>query len=124
MTRSASVRSRRRAGRTTVGVLLGLAVVSTAGAPSALTVRPGDTLWELARTHGTSVSALRQLNDLPGNGMIYAGQTLKISGSSGGGASAGRSHRVTSGETLSGIALRYDVSQSAIASANGLSGGR
>ncbi len=127
MNRSASARARRRAGRTTVGALLALAVVSTAGAPSVLTVRPGDTLWDLARTHGTSVSALKALNGLPGNGTIYAGQTLRLSGSAGssaGTSSSGSSHRVVSGETLSGIALRYGVSQSAVASANGLSGGR
>ncbi|CAA9337254.1 MAG: CBM50 / GH23 [uncultured Frankineae bacterium] len=127
MTRSTSSRARRRTGRTTVGVLLALAVVSTAGAPSVLTVRPGDTLWDLARAHGTSVSALQALNDLPGNGTIYAGQTLRISGGQGGGgqSSAGAgAHRVVRGETLSGIALRHGVSQSAIASANGLSGGR
>ena len=127
MTCSTSSRARRRTGRTTVGVLLALAVVSTAGAPSVLTVRPGDTLWDLARAHGTSVSALQALNDLPGNGTIYAGQTLRISGGQGGGgqSSAGAgAHRVVRGETLSGIALRHGVSQSAIASANGLSGGR
>jgi murein DD-endopeptidase MepM/ murein hydrolase activator NlpD len=57
--------------------------------------------------------------------MIYAGQTLKVSGGSAAApAAAGRSHRVAAGETLSHIALRYGVSQSAIASANGLSGGR
>jgi N-acetylmuramoyl-L-alanine amidase len=127
MNRSTS-QARRRAGRSTVGVLLALAVVSTAGAPSVLTVRPGDTLWGLARTHGTSVSALEALNDLPGNGTIYAGQTLRISGSAGEGSSAsggsGTSHRVSRGETLSGIALRYGVSQSALASANGLAGAR
>ena len=127
MTRSAAARSRRSAGRTSVGVLLALAVVSTAGAPSVLTVRPGDTLWDLAKTHGTSVPALRALNSLPGNGMIYAGQTLRISGaaSSGTGARTGSTtHRVTAGETLSGLALRYGVPQSAIASANRLSGGK
>ena len=90
------------------------------------TVRPGDTLWELARTHGTSERALRALNDLPGNGTIYAGQTLEVSGSgaaSSAPAASGRNHRVAAGETLSHLALRYGVSSSAIAGANGLSGG-
>ncbi len=129
MSRPTPARRRRRSGsRTPLGVLVALALVTTAGAPSLITVRPGDTLWELARTHGTSERTLRALNDLPGNGTIYAGQTLRLSGggSSGGGAagSSGRSHAVTAGETLSHIALRYGVSQSAIAGANGLSGGR
>jgi LysM repeat protein len=130
MTRSSSVpasdrSARRRAGRATVGALLALAVAATAGAPSVITIRPGDTLWGLARTHGTSVTELRALNDLPGNGTIYAGQQLRVSG---GGASAGdageTSHRVRAGETLSHIALRYGVSQRALARRNGLSGGR
>jgi N-acetylmuramoyl-L-alanine amidase len=129
MTRTASDRSRRRrtpGGRTTLGALLALAVVSTAGAPSLITVQRGDTLWDLARKHGTSVSALQSLNGLPGNGMIYAGQTLKVGSTDAAPArsSGGGSHRVSRGETLSGIALRYGVSQSSIASANGLSGGR
>ncbi len=127
MTRTPAARPRRRTakGGTTLGALVALALVTTAGAPSLITVRPGDTLWELARTHGTSERALRALNDLPGNGMIYAGQTLRISsGRSTATAVSGRTHRVSSGETLSHLALRYSVSQSAIASANGLSGGR
>jgi LysM repeat protein len=133
MTRSAPARRRRRrtagartaGARTTLGALVALALVTTAGAPSLITVRPGDTLWELARTHGTSETSLRALNDLPGNGMIYAGRTLRISGgSSSATAGSARSHEVSSGETLSHLALRYGVSASAIASANGVSGGR
>ncbi len=126
MTPPTPARRRRRTpgGRSTLGALVALALVTTAGAPSLITVRPGDTLWELARTHGTSERALRALNDLPGNGMIYAGRTLRISGSSGAAASSARSHRVSAGETLSHLALRYGVRSSAIASANGLSGGR
>ena len=120
--------TRRRRGGRTVGVLVALAVVATAGAPSVITVRSGDTLWDLAREHGTSVKALRALNDLPGNGTIYAGRTLRVptggsgSGSRSGGGEAG--HTVRRGETLSHIALRYGVSQRSIATRNRLSGGR
>ena len=126
MTRSTAARRRRTpGGRTTLGALVALALVSTAGAPSLITVRPGDTLWELARTHGTSERTLRALNDLPGNGMIYAGQTLRLAGGgSPAPAASGRSHRVASGETLSHLARRYGVSASALASANGVSGGQ
>ena len=123
--------ARSRRGRTTLGALLALAVVSTAGAPSLITISPGDTLWDLAKEHGTSVASLTALNDLPGNGTIYAGQKLRVpsGGSSAGGSSAGTSgggetrHRVKAGETLSHIALRYGVSQSALAARNGVSGG-
>ena len=117
--------ARGRGARRTVGVLLALAVVTTAHAPSVLTVRPGDTLWDLARAHGTSVSDLRALNDLPGNGMIYAGDTLRLPGggtSGGGSASSAGSHLVRSGETLSQLAVRYGTTSVAIRRANGLSG--
>ena len=125
MSRSTPACRRRPSGRTTLGALVALALVTTAGAPSLITVRPGDTLWELARTHGTSEQALRGLNDLPGNGTIYAGQTLRISGgSSEASSSSGQRHRVSAGETLSHLALRYGVSSAAIAQANGVSGGR
>ncbi len=127
MTRSTPDRPRRRtAGGRTLGALVALALVTTAGAPSLITVQPGDTLWELARTHGTSEKTLRALNDLPGNGTIYAGQTLRLSGggSSSAPAASARSHEVAVGETLSHLAVKYGVSASAIASANGVSGAR
>jgi len=115
MTRT--IRSRR-----TLGALIALAVVATAGAPSVITVKPGDTLWDLAKAHRTSVSALKQLNDLPGNGALYAGDTLRVPGRK---SSAGRSatgvHIVRSGETLSDLAVRYGTTSAAIRRANGLS---
>lgn len=40
-------------------------------------VRPGDTLWTLARRHDTSVEFLRSVNDLSGN-QIYAGQMIRL----------------------------------------------
>jgi LysM repeat protein len=128
MTRSTSARSRRRAG-STLGALLALALVSTAHAPSVITLRPGDTLWELARTHGTSESALRAANDLGSKATIYAGQQLRLPHGGSGATASSRavsevSHRVRSGDTLSGIALRYGVSATAIARRNSLSGGR
>lgn len=112
-----------RSGRTTLGVLLALAVVTTAGAPALITIRPGDTLWDLARTHGTTVSSLIELNNLPGHGTIYAGQTLRIgAGGTSTGTSAAKeiSHTVRSGETLSGIAARYGTTVKAVQTRNGL----
>jgi len=95
--------------------------VSTAAAPAVITIQPGDTLWDLARRHGTTVSALTELNGLEGSGAIYAGRTLKLSGGAGGPApAAGLVHVVSAGETLSGLAARYGTTSRAIAQANGL----
>jgi hypothetical protein len=40
-------------------------------------VRSGDSLWDIAKTHGTTVDRLKEENDLRGS-RIYAGQVLKI----------------------------------------------
>lgn len=106
--------------RRTLGALVALAVVVTAGAPSVITVRSGDTLWELAKKHGTSVKALRELNELPGNGTIYIGDTLKVPGKATK-ARPARAHVVRSGETLSHLAVRYGTTSAAIRKANALS---
>jgi len=117
-------------GRTLAAVAL-LALVGSAAAPSVITLRPGDTLWDLARAHGTTVAELQRLNGLSGNGMIYAGRQLKLPGSTGGSggsgssqgaAGSGRTHLVRSGDTLSGLAASYGVPVRAIAEANGLPG--
>ena len=110
-----------RTGRATLGALVALAVVVTAGAPSVITVRPGDTLWDLARTHGTTVTSLQRLNDLPGRATIYAGDRLRISGSSGG-SGGSRTYLVRRGDTLSEIAQRFGTTTSALRRANAMSG--
>ncbi len=40
-------------------------------------VRSGDSLWEIAQTHGLTVDRLKEANDLKGS-RIYAGQLLKL----------------------------------------------
>ncbi len=118
----------RSARTTTLGALCALAVVVTAGAPSVITVRPGDTLWDLARTHGTSVSSLQRLNDLPGNGMIYAGDQLRIGSASAPSAASapagGRTYVVRRGDTLSEIAERFGTSSAKIRRASRISSSR
>ena len=110
----------RRSGRLTLVALVVLGAVATAHAPAVITVGPGDTLWDVARRHGTSVSELQRLNGLDGRATIYAGQTLKLSGSAAGSAPAGRTHLVVRGDTLSTIAKTYGVSARAISEANGM----
>ena len=108
-----------------VGTPLLVAGLVTAGSPGwgLYTIRSGDTLSDIAARYDTTVARLVKVNRLPGNGnMIYAGETLKVPGAGGSssGSTSGRGHLVVRGDTLSGIAARYGVSQQALASANGI----
>jgi LysM repeat protein len=40
-------------------------------------VRSGDSLWDIAQSHGITVNQLREANNLRGS-RIYAGQVLKV----------------------------------------------
>ncbi|MBK5306819.1 MAG: LysM peptidoglycan-binding domain-containing protein [Frankiaceae bacterium] len=113
---------RRRASRTLrlprVAVLLTLAAVLTAGATSNIRVKEGDTLWELAQRHNTTVDVLRRLNDLPGSGTIYVGDVLKVPGAAPGKQAPARpstrvvekGYTVQAGDNLTLIAKKYGVS--------------
>ncbi len=81
------------------------------------TIRRGDTLDKIARRYGVSVSALQRSNRLNGT-LIRAGKTMLIPLSSGsrnvafvssGAQQESLIHRVRSGDTLWGIARRYNV---------------
>jgi LysM repeat protein len=78
------------------------------------TVQRGDTLTEIARENGVSLSELLEVNTIPNPNLIYAGQVITIPGKD-------VVHVVVRGETLSKIARQYGASMSAIASANSLS---
>ena len=41
-------------------------------------IRPGDTLWEVAKEHGMSVGEILYLNDLAPNQPIYPGQKVFV----------------------------------------------
>jgi len=81
-------------------------------------VQRGDTLSSIARRHGTSVTALKQANNIQNVRSLRVGQQLRIPSGSRGYVS----HRVRSGQTLSSIARSYGSSVSAIQAANGLRG--
>ncbi|MDO4573340.1 MAG: LysM peptidoglycan-binding domain-containing protein, partial [Clostridia bacterium] len=44
------------------------------------TVRPGDTLWAIARRFGTTVAELARLNGIRDPALIYPGEVLRIPG--------------------------------------------
>ena len=96
-------------------------------------VRPGQTVGGIANRHDTSVRRIVRLNDLKNANRIFVGQKLRVPAK---GAVARRSndrveakreatpsvrfHVVKRGQTLWGIANRYDRSVSAMVKANGL----
>lgn len=82
------------------------------------TVERGDTLGEIAREHGISLSELIDANDISDPNVIFPGQVLVIPGQ---GAAADVTHVVTRGETLNLIAAKYGASVSGIVSANAIS---
>lgn len=95
-------------------------IALSTGVAHAYTVRPGDTLWELARRTDSSVSALARLNDIPDASRIYAGQQLRLPDGSEGVSSGTAVHTVARGETLSGIAARYDLRARDLEALNGI----
>jgi N-acetylmuramoyl-L-alanine amidase len=76
------------------------------------TVSTGDSLWKIATTRGTTVSALQSLNGLSGT-TVYPGQTLKVP-------SSVTTYTVRNGDSLWGIAQRFGTTVSALKSLNGL----
>lgn len=97
---------------------------ATTRAPvSTHTVRNGDTLSGIASRYGTSITTIRDLNNLKSS-RIYVGQKLQVRGSaprsSAPKVAATSTHVVRSGETLSRIAEKYGTSASNLQQINGL----
>ena len=73
-----------------------------------------------AQRFGTTVSTLTQLNGISNPDKIYAGNTIRVpeNGSSGGGT---QYYTIQPGDTLSGIAVKFGTTVSALARLNGIS---
>ncbi|MFL0787988.1 MAG: LysM peptidoglycan-binding domain-containing protein, partial [Prochlorococcus sp.] len=88
---------------------------------ASVTVKPGDTLSQIAARHNVSLKALMRLNGITNSDHVVAGSTLKLPGSSSSNTNSGSGrHKVTSGETLSSIAARYKVRQQDLIALNNL----
>src|SRR5699024_5952933 len=99
---------------------------STSTKESTYTVKSGDTLSHIGRQYNMSVSELKKLNNLKSD-LILVGQKLKVSTqsksvtpSSSSSSSSTKTYKVVSGDTLSGIALKYKTSVSALKAKNKL----
>lgn len=93
------------------------------------TVKSGDILSQIALKHGTTVSAISSLNGIANANSINVGQVFRIPYSSSGSGSNGSSsssssyitYTIKSGDTLSGIAVKYLTTVSTLCSINGIS---
>lgn len=89
--------------------------------PLTYTIQPGDTLSQLAVKFGTTVTVLVQLNGIKDPNLIYAGQILKLPGSSTGQSTSGHVYYdIKSGDTLSQIALTFGTSISQLQAWNNI----
>jgi len=103
--------------RTLLTVLAAMALSPFAAQAASVTVKPGETLSDIAARYDVSINSLMRLNGISNSDHVEAGQTLRLPGS----VSAGEGrHRVQSGDTLSGIAIKYRVSERQLMALNGL----
>ena len=97
--------------------------VNTTG--STYIVKSGDTLWGISKSYGMSISGLKSLNGLRSD-VIYPGQKLKVSGTAATAANttttanSSSTYTVRSGDNLSTIAARHNLSLSELMSINNL----
>jgi murein DD-endopeptidase MepM/ murein hydrolase activator NlpD len=84
----------------------------TSTGPEIYTIRPGDTLWTIAKRHGVSVDALMLSNQLGEQSILKIDQKIHIPSSN------QLVHIVTKGDTVWGIARKYRTSVDQIAALN------
>ena len=87
-------------------------------AAATVTVRSGETLSDIAARYDVSVDSLMRLNGINDPDHVEIGARLKVPGQAAA-AGPGR-HRVSAGETLGEIAVRYEVSSRDLIALNGL----
>ncbi|WP_279230116.1 LysM domain-containing protein [Eubacterium sp. am_0171] len=80
-------------------------------------MKSGDTLSGIAEKYGTTYQQLAQMNGISNPDLIYSGQELKINGTAD---PAVKMYTVKSGDTLSGIAARYNTAYQKLAQINGI----
>ena len=93
------------------------------------TVKTGDTLSQIAASHGTSYQTLASLNHLSNPNEIYVGQTLKLQATTSTPAQTPTpaastnqgTYTVKAGDTLSAIAAAHGTSYEVLAQVNGIS---
>jgi LysM repeat protein len=108
--------------------------------PVTIQVRPGDSIFQISRTYGISERALMDANGITDPNRVYAGQNLVIPGTASSPAPAapvvaeapqpdadtpeadapGQTYTVKKGDTLTGIASRFGLSEDDLLALNGI----
>lgn len=102
-------------------IALALAMVLPLPALAAqVTVKPGETLSDIAARHRVSVSTLMKINGISDPDLVEAGRTLTLPGGAVRPQASGGSLTVAPGETLSEIAERHGITVSRLMQLNGL----
>lgn len=86
-----------------------------------VTVKPGETLSDIAARHRVSVSTLMKVNGISDPDLVEAGRTLTLPGGAVRPRATGGGLTVAPGETLSEIAERNGITVSRLMQLNGLS---
>ena len=114
---------------TTLVALLALSPLATGVALAAgpvVTVKRGETLSGISKSHGVPIATIAALNSLPDPNRIYPGQLLRVAPEPVAPAPAtavapmGRVHVVLAGENLTRLARKYETTIAAIAAANAI----
>jgi LysM repeat protein len=101
------------------------------GSTTTYRVRPGDTLWSLARRFGTTPDRLAVLNEISTEATLQIGRPLRVPVPSGPMPVAARAaapartpattvHHVQAGDTLWRISRRYNTTPEHVAALNGI----
>ncbi len=77
----------------------------------------GDTLSKIAQKYGTTYQELARINNIADPNKIYIGQMLKVNANS----NQTKTYKVIAGDTLSGIAQRFNTTVDRLASLNNIS---
>jgi membrane-bound lytic murein transglycosylase D len=85
-------------------------------------VRPGETLWDIARTHKVNRHLLAEWNGLTPHDVLRPGQTLRLVARLPDQSSQAHSYRVVRGDSLYRIARRFGVTVRELRRWNALSG--
>ena len=80
---------------------------------TAYVVAEGDSLWSIANSQNIEIDTLFGCNDLRNPNVIRPGATLRIPNQD------GIFHKIKSGETLAGVAKKYEIAADRIRQANG-----